>query len=55
MLRSDEFAHEGDKADLPRPLQAFRGDNRLNFSQASIHVVVDQDIIIFGPVTDFAR
>src|SRR5438445_13607691 len=53
--RPDEVADEGDQSGLAGALQSLRRDDLLHVREARNHVVVDQDIVIFGPVTDFAR
>ena len=40
---------------MPRPLQALSGDNRPDVGEAGIHVLVDQHIIVLGPMADLAR
>src|SRR5438105_11482438 len=55
VLWTDQVADEGDEADLPRALEALSGDDRAHVGKARIHILVDQDIVVLGPVADLAR
>ena len=43
------------KIGLALPAKPFGRNDRPNIGQAFVHVLVDQHIIIFGPVADFGR
>src|SRR4249919_4083850 len=51
---SDEFPDEAQQIGLALATETFRGNDRPNVLQTLVHVVVDQDVIIFRPVADFA-
>ena len=55
MLRVDQAADKFVEAGLADPLRAFRRDDRSDASEAIVHLVVHQDIFLFGPVADLIR
>ena len=51
---SDELPDEAQQVGLALATEPFRGNDRPNLLQTLVHVVVDQDVIIFRPVADLA-